>query len=451
MHLDRPQQAVKCFGKGLHDRCRQPQAELLAELDSEDLMKQKASKSRAAKKAKKKAARLAATAEGLLEQIAGGPGAASPASPADCRARSHVRAGSRDETAPRGRVSPSELPDDSSPAAEPAVDSASSAEAPPELDLSSVSLAEQLSGEQTPQEQWEVQPRGRRAASKKAAPQVAPHTPAVLEVRISSARRLSGPSSAEAGKSQRFTSEAEKLPSPESPPLKPSPAQSRMSGRWAAVVAGVPLPQSGAPSTPLLRPLPPPPPQEFAWTPPPPAPPVAAPGESRGGASPVSPAIAAWQAAAQEPAADVSRASSYSLWGGGMSDFSRASLPLSSSRDSLSAISDVSLYGSPPVFGSQQLSAGSAISHGASRAKPATLSPLFTGKANPGIWSTFSLGPAASPFGGAFALGSTTAAGDSTPFATQQQATAAMLGAGGCHAYEVQLFSRHEALSAAGW
>ena len=411
-------------------------------------MKQKASKSRAAKKAKKKAALLAASAESLPAPVAGALDVASPASPGEWHPQSHADRGSGGETASRERVPPSDTQNIAagSPAAEPAADAAISKSAQAELDLHSTSLAERLSREPTPQEQWEVQPRGRRAA-KKAVPQVAPRTPAVLEVRICGSRRLSGPPPADAEKSQRFVSEADKLSSPGSPPPEPppqpSPALPRVSGRWAAVVAGVPVPQAGAPSTPLRQPLPPPPPP----------PPMAAPVAARGGASPVSPALAAWQAAAQEPPADVSRASSYSLWGGGMSDFSRASLPLSSSRDSLSAISDVSLYGSPPVFGSQQLGTGLAASHGASnRVKPATLSPLFNGKAGPGIWSAFSLGPAASPFGGAFALGTATAAADPMPFAAQQQAMAATVGAGGgCHEPQLQLLSRLETLSIAGW
>ena len=373
------------------------QAELLTQLAEEDVVKQMANKTRAAKRNKKKAklpalpsARSADAAPPATEY------GMSPAGDADT------------------------FPVAGSGAAEQCGEDVKS-EQP---DLAALSLSEHLSRKasppQAPSEQWEVQPRGWRAAGRKAAPELAPRSPMVLEVRKADLRRPSTVVPAAAERPHRQP-EAETWVSFASPTPLQSRAGPQFTGRWAAVVAGVPLP-----ATPAPRPLPPPcPPEErlpasveHTLLPAPPLPYATLHAAPRGGVSQVPHPFAAWQTAAAEPAADVSRASSYSLWGGGMSDLSRASLPLSSSRDSLSAYSDAaSLYGSPPVPGSQQLGAGLSAVHGSScqAAKQLAVSPLFTGKASSGIWSAFSLGPAASPFGGAFKVGPAPACCDPTP------------------------------------
>jgi len=378
-------------------------------------VKQKANKGRAAKKAKKKAKLLPATAAD----------AAAPASEAQAGS---VRAAENESDAHAGvGVGDAGIAQPSStlPAqhqgvreAERTVAEADAVVQPGDPDLDLLSLAEHhtvshgLPPAQPAAEQWEVQSRSRRAAGKKAAPQLPQRNhPTVLEVRKADLRRPAARAPSPEMPSRQGL-DADKLVSPASPQLQLSPTVPQVTGRWAAVVAGKPLPQP--PITPPLQSRPPAPSAiggfatSSACVPAPPSPAQLSPLQANpwGDVSRVSQPWAALQPAVAEPAADVSRASSYSLWGGGMSDFSRASLPLSSSRDSLSAISDGSLYGSPPVLGGQQLGAGLAALHGAScqRSKPPALSPIFAGKAGAGIWSAFSLGPTASPFGGIFTV-----------------------------------------------
>jgi len=380
------------------------------QLEEEDAVKQKANKGRAAKKAKKKAKLLPAAAADAAEP----PSDAQAGSACAGDSNAHAGAGAGDaDAAQPGSTLPAQR--QRLLEAERIVADADTVVQSDEPDLDLLSLAEHHTGSyklpppQPAAEQWEVHSRSRRAAGKKAVPQLPLRNhPTVLEVRKADLRRP-----------------AARAPSPEIPsrqgldaekPLSPqsqlSPTAPQVTGRWAAVVAGKPLPQP--PITPPLQSWQPAPSVVGGFatlgmrTPPPPPPAQYSPQQANpwGDVSRVSRPWTALQPAAAEPAADVSRASSYSLWGGGMSDFSRASLPLSSSRDSLSAISDGSLYGSPPVLGGQQLGAGLAALHATScqRSKPPALSPIFAGKAGAGIWSAFSLGPAASPFGGIFTV-----------------------------------------------
>ena len=382
-------------------------------------MKQKANKGKAAKKAKKKAKLASASSADAALPAAVSPVAISCADAGTSEAQflagdSQEQDASTAECSWAVQVQHHRLPQAAAAAEELAGADAQSEQ----LDLAALSLVERdshgLHQSQPAADQWEVQTYSRRAASRKAVPQLPLRTLTVLEVRKADMRRPPAAVTA-AEKPQRQTPEAVKLLSPASPQLQQPPPGPQVQGRWAAVVAGKPLPQPPSTPPPQERP-----PAQSATTAGLPAtsgvqtpPPLPHPQHASLQAAPLTEVPhmfqtwAALQSAAAEPAADVSRTSSYSLWGGGMSDLSRASLPLSSSRDSLSAISDGSLYGSPPMLGSQQLGAGLAALHGSScqRSKPLALSPLFTGKAGAGIWSAFSLGPAASPFGGSFSVG----------------------------------------------
>ena len=419
------------------------------QLEEEDAAKQKANKGRAAKKAKKKA---------KLLPVATAADAARPASEAaqagDARAdtgeRDAQQAGAGDaDGAQPGMTLPA--PQRRPSAAESTVAEADLVVQPEELDLGLLSLAEHhtasfeispgLLAPQPAAERWEVQSRSRRAAGKKAVPQMPqPSHPTVLEVRKADLRRPSATASAPPVVPLRQVSEAEKLVSPASSRPQLSPTAPQVTGRWAAVVAGKPLAQPPITPPPQSRPHAHPSIGGLATsdvrTPPPPPPSQPSPQQASpwGDVSHASQPWAALQTATAEPAADVSRASSYSLWGGGMSDLSRASLPLSSSRDSLSAISDGSVYGSPPILGSQQLGAGLAAWQGTpfQRSKPPALSPLLSGKAGAGIWSAFSLGPAASPFGGVFTVAPAPASTDPPLAMAQQEAVAAFAAHGGC-------------------
>ena len=421
------------------------QAELLSQLEEEDAVKQKANKGRAAKKAKKKAKPLPATAADAAAPVSEAQAGSACADAGDCAAQAGAGVAGTDRAQPGPPVQHQRLFDSERTVAE-----ANTVVQSDKLDLDMLSLAEHhtagqelshgLPPPQPAAEQWEVQSRSRRAAGKKAVPQVPQRNhPTVLEIRKADLRRPSATAPTPEMPSRQGL-DAEKLVSPALPQSQVSPTAPQVTGRWAAVVAGRPLPQppitpplqsrpsapsvSGFATSGMRTPQPPPPAQHSLQQ--------AAPWEA---VSQITQPWAALQTAATEPAADVSRASSYSLWGGGMSDFSRASLPLSSSRDSLSAISDGSFYGSPPTLGSQQLGAGLAALQGTpyQRSKPPALSPLFAGKAGAGIWSAFSLGPVASPFGGVFTAAPAAAGADPTLAVARQDAVAAFAAHGGCH------------------